>query len=199
VAHPVRLVVQDDLRRTRVTVALRLLLVLPHLVVLGAWAGGVAALLPFRWLSLLARAQDLRPAGAASARFAAYASAVGAYGLLLADPWPSLRARPRPIELDLPEATRQRRATVLLRPLLALPAVVFASVLAVVSLSAAVVAWFPCAASARMPAGLQELGVYCLRFHAQTLAFVLLLTERYPSLAGTAEGGLVTAPSESRR
>ena len=35
--HPVRLVVSDDLRRWRLTVLLRLLLALPHLVLATAW------------------------------------------------------------------------------------------------------------------------------------------------------------------
>jgi hypothetical protein len=35
----------------------------------------------------------------------------------------------------------------------------------------------------RVPDGFQSLGIYCLRYHAQTYAYLLLLTDRYPSLA----------------
>jgi hypothetical protein len=34
-----------------------------------------------------------------------------------------------------------------------------------------------------MPTGFQNLGTYCLRFQIQTLAYLLLLTDRYPTLA----------------
>jgi hypothetical protein len=35
-----------------------------------------------------------------------------------------------------------------------------------------------------MPGGLENLGVYCLRWETQTWAYVFLLTSRYPSLSG---------------
>jgi len=41
--HPVRLVVDDDLRRSRLTVFFRLLLAIPHLIWLSLW--GIAAYL----------------------------------------------------------------------------------------------------------------------------------------------------------
>ena len=36
---------------------------------------------------------------------------------------------------------------------------------------------------ARVPVGVQRLGAYCLRFQIQTLGYVLLVTDRYPTLA----------------
>ena len=36
--HPVRLLADDDLRRSRLTVFFRLLLVIPHVIVLAVWA-----------------------------------------------------------------------------------------------------------------------------------------------------------------
>jgi hypothetical protein len=37
VEHPIRLSVTDDLRRTRLTVAFRLILAIPHLIWLALW------------------------------------------------------------------------------------------------------------------------------------------------------------------
>jgi hypothetical protein len=34
-----------------------------------------------------------------------------------------------------------------------------------------------------MPKGMRDLGAYCIRFSTQTSAYVLLLTDAYPSLA----------------
>jgi Domain of unknown function (DUF4389) len=196
VAHPVRLVVRDDLRRTRITVLLRLPLALPHLALGCTWLALTLAALPFQWLHLLVRARPARALEGAAARGVRYGVAVAAYVLLLADPRPPLRQRPYPIELVLSEtAQSQRRAGVLLRPALALPAVVFASVLTVVAGGVAVAGWFAALTAARLPPGLEELGTYCLRFCTQTLAYVLLLTESYPSL----EGEPVTAASGARR
>ena len=39
--HPIRLILSDDLSRTRLTVFFRLILAIPHLIWLGLW--GIAA------------------------------------------------------------------------------------------------------------------------------------------------------------
>ncbi|HEY3566014.1 MAG TPA: DUF4389 domain-containing protein, partial [Casimicrobiaceae bacterium] len=74
--------------------------------------------------------------------------------------------------------------TIAIRIVLALPALVFAYVLGVVVLVVAILSWFVALAVARVPAGFQGLGAYCLRYQAQTLAYLFLLTDRYPTLAG---------------
>ena len=45
------------------------------------------------------------------------------------------------------------------------------------------VAWFAAIATARTPRGMRDLMAYCLRYQAQTYAYLALLTSRYPSLA----------------
>jgi hypothetical protein len=35
----------------------------------------------------------------------------------------------------------------------------------------------------RSPRGFRDLSAYCLRYQAQTYAYLLLLTDRYPTLA----------------
>ncbi len=59
-------------------------------------------------------------------------------------------------------------------------------VLGVVLQVVAVIAWVICLAIGRIPAGMRDLMAYCLRYQAQTYAYLLLLTSRYPSLAGVA-------------
>jgi hypothetical protein len=71
---------------------------------------------------------------------------------------------------------------VVFRPLLALPAVVLGSVLAVALAWAAVGAWFVALALGRTTEGLRELGAFCIRYHAEVAAYVLLLTPRGPRL-----------------
>src|SRR6185436_4934990 len=57
--HPVRLVVHDDLRRWRLTVLLRLLLALPHLLVATAWLYLALPVAIVNWVVLLARGRPL--------------------------------------------------------------------------------------------------------------------------------------------
>jgi hypothetical protein len=85
------------------------------------------------------------------------------------------------VRIDPPAA--QKRWTVAIRVVLALPAVLFMYVLAIVAAFVAVLSWFCALAVARVPTGFQQLGAYCLRYQAQTLAYLVLLTDHYPSLA----------------
>jgi hypothetical protein len=71
----------------------------------------------------------------------------------------------------------------LFRLLLALPALVLASVFNIVLSLASVAAWFVSLARGRTTAGLQELGTFCVRYQLETQAYVTLLTSTYPRLA----------------
>ena len=67
--------------------------------------------------------------------------------------------------------------------MLIIPAYVFSAVLSTVAQVVAVISWFVCLALGRIPRGMRDLTAYCLRYQAQTYAYLFLLTSRYPSLA----------------
>jgi hypothetical protein len=186
--HPVRLVITDDLRRTRRTVLLRLPLAVPHCAWASLWLVAGLLLFPFLWLRLIFTGR-LEPPRVHSfmTRLVRYHVHVCAYLLLLADPWPRFSGRRTyPVDVELKPPETQPRVTVVFRPVLAVPALVFSSVLGSVLAVLAVVAWFASLAVTRIPAGAAELGTYCLRYAAQTYAYALLLTARYPTLASDA-------------
>jgi hypothetical protein len=110
---------------------------------------------------------------------------VNAYLLLLADPYPRFRGweGTYPVDLHVEPPVAQARWKILLRIVLAIPALVFAYVLAMVMFVVAFLSWFVGITFARVPAGFQGLGVYCLRYQVQALAYTFLLTDRYPTLA----------------
>jgi hypothetical protein len=49
----VRFVVRDDLRRSRLTVAFRGILAIPHLIWFSLWGTAMALLLPIQWIVTL--------------------------------------------------------------------------------------------------------------------------------------------------
>jgi hypothetical protein len=198
----VRLLVTDDLRRTRVSVLFRLVLVVPHLLWLVLWAAAVYGATEWAgaegagaatvsvgtagvaWLVTLSAAQLWPELHAFHSRFLRWAVHVVAYATLLAQPWPRLDARDvYPIDLVIEAPVRQNRWKTAFRLVLAIPALVLSFVLGVVLLALALVAWFACLVLGRMPNGLRDLGAYCVRFAAQTAAYLLFLTDRYPELA----------------
>ena len=179
-----RLRVDDDGRRSRPTVLLRAILVVPHVLWALTWACVLVATVPFGWLLTLIAARPWPQLHDLHARWLRYATHVAAYAALLADPYPRFNgSRAYPIDLEVDEPQPQRRWTTALRPALAVPAAAFAAALAIVLSVLAGLAWLVALATGRVPNGIRDLGAYCLRYQQQTLAYVLLVTPRYPTLA----------------
>jgi 2-(1,2-epoxy-1,2-dihydrophenyl)acetyl-CoA isomerase len=183
--HPVTLRNDDDRRRWRLTTALRLALALPHAYLLEYWSVVAILVAIVNWFIALARGRTPDAVHEWFERYVRYATHVNAYLLLLADPYPRFRgwAGTYPVDLRVDPPSAQPRWTIAIRIVLALPALVFAYVLGLVAGVVAILSWFVALAVARVPTGFQNLGAYCLRYQAQTLAYLFLLTDRYPSLS----------------
>jgi 2-(1,2-epoxy-1,2-dihydrophenyl)acetyl-CoA isomerase len=184
--HPVRLVVHDDLRRWRLTVFFRyLLLAIPHLIVATGWLLLVGVVAIPMWVIALIRGRVPQGLHEWTARALRYWTHVQAYTFLIADPFPGFRGWPGtyPVDLAVGPRERQPRWQIALRLLLAVPAYFLGYVLNVVMQVTALIGWFAAIALGRMPRGMRDLMAYCLRYQAQTYAYLLLLTSRYPSLA----------------
>jgi 2-(1,2-epoxy-1,2-dihydrophenyl)acetyl-CoA isomerase len=183
--HPIHLVVGDDLRRWRLTVAARWLLALPHLLVLSAWMYVAIPVAIVNWFIAVVRGAPSPAVHAWTSRFVRYQVHVYAYTYLVADPYPPFRgwAGRYPVDLVVAPPAPQARWKIALRIVLAIPAYVFATVLGYVVLIVAFLGWFVAVAVARYPKGFRDLSAYCLRYQAQTYGYLFLLTDRYPTLA----------------
>ena len=145
----------------------------------------VFAVVAFNWFATLVAGRTEGDVHSFVGRWVRYQTHVNAYLLLVADPWPRFSGRPGtyPVDLELDPPQRQNRLVTLFRLLLVLPASVFSAVLSTVAQAVAVIAWFVCLVLGRVPEGMRDLTAYCLRYQAQTFAYLFLLTGRYPSLA----------------
>ena len=180
--HPVRIVVSDDLQRTRLTVFFRLILAIPHFVWVTLWA--VIAILAaiVNWFATLFTGRSPDGLHTFLATFLRYGTHVRAYVLLIADPFPGFTGKPGyPIDLEVDPPQPQSRLTVFFRIILAIPALFVANILSNLSQLLAVFSWFIALVTGRVPEGLRNFAVLALRFETQTYAYVLLLTDRYPS------------------
>jgi hypothetical protein len=181
--HPIRLVVTDDLRRTRVTVFFRLLLVIPHLIWIALWTIAAAFAILFAWFAALFTKRV--PAGLHDflARYLRYTVHVYAYASLAADPFPPFGGREGtyPVDVTIAPPVEQSRLTVFFRIFLAIPALIIANVLNSLIEWVGILGWFVCMFTGKMPEGMRNLLVFAIRFHIQTQAYYSLLTERYPS------------------
>jgi len=192
---PIRLTVSDDLRRSRLTVFFRLLLAIPHLLWLALWSLAAFFAALANWVATLLLGRPPDPLHRFLSRFVRYATHVYAYVDLAADPFPGFAGKPGyPIDLEIDPPGRQNRWSVAFRLVLVVPALLLFAVLVFnyspyeeeasgVSLLgvAAFLAWFSALARGRMPRGLRDLIAYAISYAAQLWAYLLLLTDRYPS------------------
>ena len=102
---------------------------------------------------------------------------------LIADPFPGFTGKQGsyPIDLEVDPPEPQNRLTVFFRIVLAVPALLLARVLSGVSDLLAVFSWFIALVLGRVPEGLRNFAALALRIETQTLAYVMVLTGRYPS------------------
>lgn len=175
---------EEPLRRRRLAVLFRVLLVIPHAIVLNVWNTLVSIVLLISWAVAVLLGRVPAEFHRFMAAYFRYQGQVTAWFVLLSGTYPRFRRmREHPIRIDVPEVQRQRRLVTLFRLLLALPAFILASAFGVVLSIVAFCAWFVALALGRTTAGLQELGMFCLRYQLETQAYLMLLTATYPRLA----------------
>lgn len=207
--HPIRVVVEDDLHRSRLTVAFRLILAIPHIVWFLLWSLGTFILGLVAWVIGLVRGRLPDGLHDFFASYVRYSTHLSAYLLLAADPYPGFTGREGsyPVDVKIAPPEPQRRLTIGFRLFLAIPAILIASTLLSTPFAggggsgqneewgggeyaflggggvAALVgffAWFACLARGRMPRGFRDLLTYALRYNAQMTGYLFFVTARYP-------------------
>jgi hypothetical protein len=193
-AEQVRIVVRDDLQRSRLTVFFRFFLAIPHLLVLSVWSLAAVFLAVFNWFAILFTGRTV--GGDMQEAYLRYLVHVEAYLNLGANPFPPFGGSEYPVDLEVREAPRQSRWKTGFRLVLATPAIILGGAIGAASFqagggdagvsfgllgTAAFLGWFAALARGGMPPGLRDLVVYAIWYSAQVAAYLLLVTDRYPN------------------
>ena len=199
--RPVRLLIDDDLERSRGTVFFRAIFALPFLIWLAIWAVGATIIAFFHWLIALFDGKPSEDLHDWLGRFIRFATHTYAYLNLVAEPLPKFDGRPGyPIDLEFDPPQPQSRWSIAFRLVLAIPAFLLAGLLVgsgsfffdlsrsssgttpfTVAGLAALFAWFYAMFRCRVPRGLRDLIAFALSYAAQAWAYLLLVSHRYPS------------------
>jgi len=184
--HPVRLVDYDDLRRSRLTVLVRLLLALPHLIWITLYTLVALFVVLANWIVTLIKGRSPQRMHRWLVRYLRYTVYVYSYLYVLANPYPPFNGEERsyPVDLRVEGLDEQRRLITAFRLILVIPAFVLSWVLGQVLQVLAVLNWLIAIFIGRVPRGIEQLGLYCLRYQTQVYAYVQVITDRYPSTAG---------------
>jgi uncharacterized protein DUF4389 len=199
-SDPIRLTVDDDLRRSRLTVFFRLLLAVPHFVWLTLWGIAVLFAVIGNWFVTLFRGRPSTPLHRFAGAYLRYQTHVYGFVQLVASPFPGFtgRAGSYPIELEIDPPERQNRWVTGFRLFLAIPALLVAGALAGSAFVAAFLSWFYALVRGEVPRGLRNLGAFELRYSAQMLGYLFLLTDSYPYSGPAAGWQLQLTPAAVR-
>src|SRR5579864_4953501 len=207
--HPVQLVVEDDLRRNRLTVFFRLILAIPHFIWAFIWTIGVFFVSIVNWFVTLIVGRPATSLHGFMCSYIRYLLHLYAYIWLIANPYPGFvgEVGEYPIDVKLPPPAAQPRLKTLVRIFLALPALALGAAMGGSSggsltrsrnsrsasysssglvFVVGVLGWFASLVRGTMPKGLRDAGAYGLGYQAQALAYTLLVTDRYPNADPTA-------------
>ena len=208
--HPIRMVVEDALERSRLTVFFRLLLAIPHIIWLILWGIAVFFVAILSWFIVLFTAQLPQSLHDFMSAYVRYGTHVYGYVLLAANPFPGFTGAEGsyPVDLEIDPPARQSRWKTGFRIILAIPALILSAALVNglgsgggggttttsgseeayyywggsmgLAFTIAFFAWFACMVRARMPNGFRDALAYTLRYSAQAYGYMLFLTDRYP-------------------
>jgi hypothetical protein len=192
--------------RDRLTTAFRLLLAIPHLVLVGgpvaiafSWAarpepgdfgweagggalGAVAAVSAvIAWFAIVFTGRHPEGLRKLAAFYLRWRVRAVAYTALLRDEYPPFGEGPYPVSVDLyPPAAVRNRLTVAFRIFLALPHVVVLWGLGLAWMFTTMIAWFSILFTGRYPVGLYRFAEGVLRWSTRVEAYMLLLHDAYP-------------------
>src|SRR4051812_24022172 len=203
--YPVSMTIEPQLvDRDRVTTAFRLILAIPHLILVGGVGLGFAAnsgrrdflslggetgllgsvaflLAIISWFTLLISIEHYTPIRRYTRYYLRWRVRALAYLMLLTDEYPPFGDAPFPAALAVADPAAPRdRVTIGFRLLLAIPHFLALFLVSCVWWVTTVVAWFFIVIDGRYPQGLYDFSVGALRWLIRGEAYILLLVEGYP-------------------
>jgi hypothetical protein len=214
-SHPVQFRVDVPAGpRDRLTILLRPILAIPHVLLVGgpvvgllggayrAGALGVMALLValFDWILIVFGGQPIAGLQSWKRLYVQWRGRVLAYCAFLRDEYPPFGDGPYPAVVELPEppATRDR-ADILLRPIMALPHLVVLAILVVAWALTAIVSWFWLVATGDQPASLWRFGRDVMAYSLRVESYILLLHDQFPPFALSEPEADTAAPAPLTR
>jgi Domain of unknown function (DUF4389) len=189
---PVLVAVGNPADQRRLTVAGRLVLCVPHLLVLAWLAPAALALAVVGWFGALATGRLPRLCSDFLSGWLGFQSRLLAYLFLLTDVYPpfSLGDGPYPVRVTTRPATLNRLA-VAFRLVLALPALVVATTVTYGTVTVfSVLSWIVVLVTGRLPDPLHQVFAGFVRYQARVAGYLTMVTTEYPwGLLGDTETG----------
>jgi hypothetical protein len=204
-------------RYNRLTVAFRLILVIPqallvggggyyfgvfqsfdrnsgHQGIFGLFNGGVlnavlSLLVFFAWIAILFTGRFPNSFRDFCHMIFRWSQNVHAYVLLLSDPYPPFGDSPYPLRIGIVPAAQYNRWAVFFRLILVIPHAIVLAFLGIAQFVVTIIAWFAILFTGQYPEGLYEFSVGVSRWGARVSAYFLLFVDEYPPFTLASEPG----------
>jgi hypothetical protein len=188
--------------RNRLTTAFRLILAIPHLILVGGIGFGVASsgdsrttvggeggllgavaifLAIVSWFTLVFAGKHIIGIRQFTSFYLRWRVRALAYFMLLEDVYPPFGDAPYPASIEVGDPVSPRdRVTVGLRILLAIPHMIVLFFVLLAWCFTTIAAWFIILFTGNYPQGLYEFGVGALRWRLRVESYMLLMVDEYP-------------------
>ncbi len=171
--------------RNRGTVAIRIILAIPHTILVYAWAYAVQLVSVIHWFIQVFTGKRNEGLFNFSNKYLGYATRVYTYEGLMFDQYPGFidDQGKTPVQYSLTDSGTVNRLTVGLRLIWAIPAMLLGAVLILAAVVVTVVSWFAIVITGSMPRGMFDFLLRVHKYAVQLNAYTLLLTDDYPKFA----------------
>jgi len=168
--------------RNRGTVAIRIILAIPHLVIVSVWSYAIEIIAVIHWFIQVFTGKRNRGIFDFSNRWLGYASRTYTYTGLLFDEYPGFidDGGKTPVQYNFEYTEDVNRLTAGLRLIWAIPALVISAVLSIAVFFVTIVTWFTILITGKHPRGQFDFELKVNRYTMQTHAYAGLLTDDYP-------------------
>jgi Domain of unknown function (DUF4389) len=200
-------IVPQTAGRNKLTTAFRLILALPHLILVGGvatslWSiaskdvlslggntgilGAIAWLLAIvSWFTIVLSGQHVAGIREFTKFVLRWRARSIAYSMLLVDDYPPFGDARYPVSLEIADPPgRRNRLTVGLRLLLVIPLAIVLYFVVLGWWITSVIAWFAILVTGDYPRGLYSFGAGVFRWNLRVEAYLLLLVDEYPPFSG---------------
>ena len=182
--------------RNRLTVAFRIILAIPHLIVSQVWGYLAEVLAVVQWFIAVFTGKRNEGIWNLQQSWLLYASRVTGYTDLLYDEYPAFGTDPGnvPVRTSISFEEDANRLTVGLRFLWVIPALIVAAVVGIAAAVLLVISWFAILFTGKMPRGMWDFILKVVRYTMQVQAYGLLMTDEYPKFGNSATAMAGTMP-----
>jgi hypothetical protein len=188
--------VEYEENRNRLTVAFRLILAIPHLVIAQVWTYFAEILSVVQWFIILFTGKRNEGIWNLQKSWLSYYCRVLGYVALLFDPYPAFASDtgPEPVRNAISLDATANRLTCALRIIWAIPVLIIGFLLAIAAEVVIIISWFAIVITGKQPRGMWDFVLKVTRFALQCYAYIMLMTDVYPKFG---EGAMAAGSSSS--